>query len=77
MGPIWGPYISNIGLSGQPLADPRKYRLHSHSGTQMPATDKPHLGAHIGRTWAPPENVTWVIIIIILSQTLGDEDYIL
>ena len=59
MGPIWDQYIPNIGLPGQPLADPRKYQLHSHLGTQMAATDRPQLGAHIDRTWAPPENVIW------------------
>ena len=60
MVPIWDPYISNIGLSGQPLADPYKYQLQSHLGTRMATTDRPHLGAHTSRTWVPTENVTWV-----------------
>ena len=70
MGPICDPYIPNIDLSGLPLADPRKYRLRSHPGTQMAARDRPHLDAHISPTWAPRENVTWDVANIIMHQHL-------
>ena len=61
MGPICDPFIPNIGLSGLPLTAPHEFPLHSHPGSQMARTDRPHLGAHIVLTWVPSGNVTWVV----------------